>query len=123
MSQYSFIAANSIDILTINDVASRSQIQCRISLNSLNDLSDLLGYFGSGLTIAPQLEIEDVRELWSTSQPLEQKSEQEFDAFYEAWINETGRDNSMDEYGQLMQLNAFISQFNAAQYKLIAVEA
>lgn len=123
MNHYTFIAANQTDLDWLNNVAARAESSQSIALNSPNELSILLNLFGSGVSIVPNLTIENLRAVWSASTVLNQVSEDDFEQFYRLWIEESGRDNTMDEYGQLQQLNAFVPTFNDAKHKLIGLES
>jgi hypothetical protein len=55
-------------------------------------------------------------------QNIKEFSEQEFDNFYGAWLQETLRDNTMDEYGQLIFILGQASSWNKQPHKIILHE-
>lgn len=47
---------------------------------------------------------------------------QQFDKFYENWVEKSNRDNNMDEYGNLIFLQGLSSKWNRLKYRLIIKE-
>ena len=54
-----------------------------------------------------------------SNQWLPEFTEVEFDLFYSKWLEETGRDNNMDEYGQFIFLQGVSSKMNKAPNRFI----
>lgn len=46
----------------------------------------------------------------------------EFDLLYEQWLKLTGRESSMDEYGQLIFIHSYAADWNLKRYRFILVE-
>ena len=67
--------------------------------------------------------IDDVENSWVLSQEIKHFDDSEFDVFYQEWLQQTGRDNNMDEYGQLLHLNSFGVTLNQANHKIVLQEA
>lgn len=119
---YSFIAAEQHDLLQLADPQHRSQVQVCLCLESLGELNQLISSFGTGLTIGPQVNIPDVKEIWSVSGALNSVSHDNFEGFYQQWLETSERPNNDNEYQQLQALNDFLPAFNNAAYSLIVVE-
>ena len=49
-------------------------------------------------------------------------SSEEFDQFYRVWITRSARENSMNEYGQLVFLQGQASQWNKRNFRFILLE-
>lgn len=47
---------------------------------------------------------------------------EEFDAFYEVWLKKTGRESTMDEYGQLIFIQSYAAIWNLKEYRFVLVE-
>jgi hypothetical protein len=46
-----------------------------------------------------------------------------FDIFYEEWLRLSGRESTMDEYGQLLFLNGLAARWNARASRFILRES
>ncbi|MBV6323040.1 hypothetical protein [Duganella violaceipulchra] len=53
---------------------------------------------------------------------LPQLSKDNFDAFYDEWLRRTGRETSMDEYGQLIFLQGRGDLWNKMKYRFVLCE-
>ena len=49
--------------------------------------------------------------------------EEGFEAFYSNWIETSGRENTMDEYGQLVFLNGISEDLNNSNHRLVFSES
>jgi len=54
--------------------------------------------------------------------PLPELSKDDFDTFYEKWLRGTGRETSMDEYGQLIFLQGRAEAWNRMAYRFVLRE-
>ena len=45
-----------------------------------------------------------------------------YDHFYENWIQHTGRENTMNEYGSLLFLQGLAPEWNQRKYRLVILE-
>ncbi|MRW90868.1 hypothetical protein GJ699_12785 [Duganella sp. FT80W] len=54
--------------------------------------------------------------------PLPELSKDEFDAFYDEWLRRSGRETSMDEYGQLIFLQGRASSWNKMANRFVLCE-
>lgn len=79
--------------------------------SEFNILMGLLGLEGSAKVELSKSTDFSVSYDYSASLLPEQSTE-EFDEFYELWLKKTGRDSSMDEYGQLVFIQGHASLWN-----------
>lgn len=122
MNHYSFIAASDADLMSLNDVRARSDIQVTLALSSLAELSTLISLLQSGLSLALNINIEGVKEVWSVSEQLKEVEQVDFDDFYVVWLAKTGRNDSATERHMLQHFLSFIPEFNNAPNRLILLE-
>ncbi|MGF1705486.1 hypothetical protein [Enterovibrio baiacu] len=69
------------------------------------------------------LDLVGVEGSWLLSEKVLSFSKTDFDDFYEQWLKVSGRENSIDEYGQLLHLNNFFSRLNSANHKVVLQES
>jgi len=76
-----------------------------VVLGSDAELEQLLRFIGITMPIMQPLNGDDFDSLYDISnQNISEFSENGFDEFYSGWLKMTNRENSMDEYGQLIFL-------------------
>lgn len=122
MNHYSFIAASDADLMTLNDARARSDIQVTLTLSSLVELSTLISLLQSGLSLALNINIEGVKEVWSVSEELQEVEQTDFDGFYTRWLAKTQRVDSDAERDMMQRFQRFLPEFNTARNKLILLE-
>lgn len=122
MNHYSFIAASDADLMSLNNVRARSDIQVTLALSSLVELSTLISLLQSGLSLTLNINIEGVKEVWSVSEELKEIDQADFDDFYAVWLEKTGRNDSATERYMLQQFLSFLPEFNNAPNRLILLE-
>ncbi|MCC2607469.1 hypothetical protein [Planctobacterium marinum] len=122
MNHYSFIAASDADLMTLNDARARSDIQVTLTLSSLVELSTLISLLQSGLSLALNINIEGVKEVWSVSEELQEVEQADFDGFYTRWLAKTQRIDSDAERDMMQRFQRFLPEFNTARNKLILLE-
>ena len=54
-----------------------------------------------------------------SSSKLPEFTQDSFDDFYKNWLKETDRENSMDEYGQLIFLQGHAAIWNSRKYRFV----
>lgn len=108
--------------MSLNDVRARSDIQVTLALSSLVELSTLISLLQSGLSLALNINIEGVKEVWSVSEGLKEVEQADFDDFYAVWLVKTGRNDSATERHMLQHFLSFIPEFNNAPNRLILLE-
>ncbi len=61
--------------------------------------------------------------LWNiSSYELPELNEEEFQEFYQNWLKESGRENTMDEFGQLIFLQGLTPKWNQLTNRLVVRE-
>ncbi|MCE2573808.1 hypothetical protein [Motilimonas eburnea] len=123
MIHFSFLATDSIKPENLNDLEARFELQETVVLESFDELVILLKLFGTSIKSVDLPDIDNVENSWVLSQEIKQFEDAEFDHFYQEWLRQTGRDNNMDEYGQLLHLNSFGVTLNQANHKVVLQEA
>jgi hypothetical protein len=89
--------------------------------DELRVLMSLLGV--TELTEKPLASNKDFSALFDYSEnQLPQLSEQDFDKFYEEWLLRSGRESSMDEYGQLIFLQGRATDWNMRANRFVLRE-
>ncbi|MFD2168289.1 hypothetical protein ACFSJY_18675 [Thalassotalea euphylliae] len=123
MIHFSFVASDSIKPEFLNDLEARIGLQETVALESFDELVILLKLFGTCLKSVDLPDIDDVENSWVLSQGIRHFEDSEFDVFYQEWLKQTGRDNNLDEYAQLLHLNSFGVTLNQANHKVVLQEA
>ncbi len=57
-----------------------------------------------------------------SSYKLPELNEEQFDTFYQDWIRQSGRENTMDEFGQLIFLQGLTPKWNQLAHRLVVRE-
>ena len=107
MIHFSFVAFDSIKPEFLNDLEARIGLQETVALDSFDELVILLKLFDTFIKSVDLPDIDDVENSWVLSQGIKHFEDPEFDIFYQEWLQQTGRDNNMDEYGQILHFNSF----------------
>lgn len=115
------------------------------NLNDFNDLEDFVVSYPDFQTVFLNneselkllLELMDIYEsreyqikgseffvkYWNLSDhKLPELNEQQFEQFYQGWINKTERENNMDEYGNLVFIQGLSRKWNKLAHRLIVKE-
>lgn len=89
--------------------------------DELKVLMDLLGVWDP--SEKPLLMNEDFSAVFDFSAtPLPQLSKEDFDKFYDDWLRKSGRETSMDEYGQLIFLQGRGDSWNRKTSRFVLRE-
>ena len=89
--------------------------------NELSTLMDLLGVEQFPMIMLSSSE--DFASLFDYSAYLlPQLYKEDFDAFYDEWLRRSGRETSMDEYGQLIFLQGCGASWNKMAYRFVLRE-
>ncbi|WP_454290291.1 hypothetical protein [Shewanella sp. FeAMO] len=123
MNHYSFVAMDCFDVTFLNDLEQRFEHQETVTLNSFDEFSKLLDFFSVGVSDEVMPKVDEVNCSWLLVDVPQPKDIADFDAFYEQWLVQTGRDNNMDEYGQLICLNGLFEKFSRASIMVVLSEA
>ncbi|MGX2964595.1 hypothetical protein ACWAU4_12820 [Shewanella sp. FeAMO] len=123
LNHYSFVAMDCFDVTFLNDLEQRFEHQETVTLNSFDEFSKLLDFFSVGVSDEVMPKVDEVNCSWLLVDVPQPKDIADFDAFYEQWLVQTGRDNNMDEYGQLICLNGLFEKFSRASIMVVLSEA
>jgi hypothetical protein len=124
---FTFVAGNKFDQSMLKDIDTLANSFPEINsvaLDNEHQLDLLLTSIGINLPEKRDISDSDFAEYFYdvSNQDIRECSEKEFESFYEDWCSKTSRDNTMDEYGQLMFLQGLSRNWNAKQYRLIINE-
>jgi hypothetical protein len=127
MVQYIISASNQIDNSTFQTIESFVD-QCptffQITLDNENQLKQLLDLLKIKDSITTKLIDKDYSTLIEiSSQKLPEMNEEKYNQFYEEWLKNTGRENTMDEYAQFIFLQGTSKVFNLAKHRFLLKEA
>ena len=88
-----------------------------------NELKLLLELLGIREISSHELSNVEFSKYWDISRfKFPEFDDLQFDQFYEKWIQKSNRDNSMDEYGNLVFLRGLSSKWNRLKYRMIVRE-
>ena len=123
---FNFVASNYFTLNSLNTVESfvdNFQDFQTVWLQDENELNSLFTLMG-----LPEITGSDISNLqfpkyWDlTAYKLPELDSDQFDKFYENWIQISGRDNNMNEYGSLIFLQGLSTQWNKLKYRLVIKE-
>ncbi|MCC8425958.1 hypothetical protein [Mucilaginibacter sp. UR6-11] len=121
--EFNFIAVDQFSIDTLDDlekfVAIYPDFQT-VMLADENELTLLLKLMEMPEFVSQNLNNSDFSKFWDLSGfKLPELDNQQFDKFYENWIQKSHRENNMDEYGNLIFLQGLSTKWNKLKYRLI----
>jgi hypothetical protein len=121
--EFNFIAGDQFSIGTLDDlekfIAIYPDFQT-VMLADENELTLLLKLMGMPEFVSQNLNNSDFSKFWDLSGfKLPELDNQQFDKFYENWIQKSHRENNMDEYGNLIFLQGLSTKWNKLKYRLI----
>lgn len=95
-----------------------------VALESDDELKILMGLLGvDGLVETPLSPNEDFCSVFDYSkQHLPHLSKDDFDRLYDQWLRRSGRETSMDEYGQLIFLQRRADRWNKLANRFVLCE-
>lgn len=117
MQSYIFASSNALNDEALNSIEALDNI-CddffEIVLSSKAELNILLDLLGIKSVVEQELAAsEDFEILYDYSETmLPELSTEDFDRFYEKWLQKTGRESDMDEYGQLTFIQGQAASWN-----------
>jgi hypothetical protein len=123
---FNFLASHNLDLSSFKDIEKfvddYPDFQT-VVLNDEDELKLLLGLMEIPDAVCIDLNSSEFSKYWDLSAfQLPAFSSEQFDQFYENWIQNSGRDNNMDEYGSLIFLQGLSSRWNKLKYRLIVRE-
>ena len=121
--EFNFIACDQFDIHTLDDVekffVNYPDFQT-VVLADENELKLLLKLMKISKFVSRNINNNDFSKFWDSSQfSLPELDNQQFDKFYENWIQESRRKNNMDEYGNLIFLQGLSTKWNKLKHRLV----
>lgn len=126
MMHFNFIASDKLDLLDFEDIEKFVDAFPDFQTVTLNDESELkllLDLMGIKELNEHKLDVPEFSKYWDLSAyKLPEFTKEQFDQFYRDWINKSGRDNNMDEYGNLIFLHGLSLQWNKLNYRLVVKE-
>lgn len=94
-----------------------------IVLNNDQELNLLLQHIGIEKVDTYDIKSAEFSKYWNLTEfQLPEFSEEAFELFYEKWIDISGRENNMDEFGSLIFLQGISPTWNKMNYRLIVKE-
>lgn len=126
MTNFHIISSSTFDLISFesveNFVNSYPNFQTLVLKNEY-ELEILFELMGIEKVKSKKLNEIDFCKYWDLSNlNLPEYNEQEFDLLYQNWLKKTGRENSMDEYGNLIFLQNLNTKQNKSNYILIVKE-
>lgn len=123
---FNFIASDDFDINNFRDidkfVDNYPDFQTVI-LNTEDELELLLDLIGSNDCASIELTNSEFLKYWDLSSiKFPEFDEDQFNQFYDDWIIKSQRENTMDEFGNLIFLIGLSSKWNKHKYRLIVRE-
>lgn len=94
-----------------------------VTLNNEGELNLLLSLMGIGDAVGHDLTNGEFSKHWDLSKyKLPEFDDQQFNNFYETWIQRSNRERNMDEYGNLIFLQGLSSKWNNLGYRGIVMD-
>ncbi|MBK7884006.1 MAG: hypothetical protein IPJ81_09520 [Chitinophagaceae bacterium] len=123
---FNFVASHNLDLCSFKDIEKfvddYPDFQT-VVLNDEDELKVLLELMGIPDAVCINVNSPEFSKYWDLSAyQLPELSDEQFDQFYENWIQKSSRDNNMDEYGSLIFLQQLSSKWNKLNYRLIVKE-
>ena len=94
-----------------------------VVLKNEQELYLLLKLIGIEKIDAHELKASEFTKFWNISEYyLPEFNEEEFDMFYKKWLAVSGRENNIDEFGNLIFLQGMSPKWNKKTYRLVVKE-
>ena len=123
MIHFSFIPLEELNSAVLSSLEDRYELEDILTFETAEELKTFVELLGAELAESPFQKLQDVDSSWLINGDLQSFSEPEFESFYQKWIALTGRDNNMDEYGQLICFNSFVGQLNKETHRVVLQNA
>jgi len=126
MMNFNFIASDDFDLNNFKDVEkfvdSYPDFQT-VVLNNEEELNLLLKHIGIERLDSCELKSKEFTKYWNLSEfHLPEYNEEDFELFYKKWLQISGRENNMDEFGNLIFLQGMSPKWNKMTHRLIVKE-
>lgn len=123
---FHFIAGDNLDLSDFEDIETFIDKYSDFQSVDLNSESELKLLFKTiGVLDAPEHELNnsDFVKYWDLSSfKLPELNKNDFDTFYDTWLNTSKRQNNMDEYGNLIFLQGLSSKWNKLRHRLVVMD-
>ena len=123
MIHFSFVPLKELTPAILNSLEERYELEEVVTFESVGELKIFIDLLDAKLVQTPFQNIQNVDSSWIINGVLKSFSEAEFELFYQKWIDLTGRDNTMDEYGQLICFNSAIDKLNKESHRVVLQNA
>ena len=127
MKSYVFAASNGpvmVASASIEAMIENCEEYFAVALDGDDELRTLMGLLGLTLpaetSLSPNEDFSSVIDY--SEQRLPQLTEDDFDKFYDEWLHRSGRESSMDEYGQLLFLRGRADAWNKMASRFVLCE-
>ncbi|CAL2063590.1 hypothetical protein [Tenacibaculum sp. 190524A05c] len=121
-----FISTNNFDLENFKDLENFTDAYPdfqHVVLKNEQELDLLLKLIGIEMPVASNMKNSDFEKYWNISEfKFQEFKEGDFEAFYKKWIEYSGRENNMDEFGSLLFLKIKSSIWNLKSYRIIIKE-
>ncbi|WP_156804505.1 hypothetical protein [Gallaecimonas xiamenensis] len=127
MQHFLFASPSTTDRNVLNSISSLDEV-CEgffeVYLSGLVELKILFSLIGiNNVTEEPLPRSDDFASVIDISQyKIPEFSTEDFEGFYEKWLQATGRESTMDEYGQLVFLQSQSKIWNSRPSKVVLSE-
>ena len=126
MMNFNFIASDDFDLNNFKYVEkfvdAYPDFQT-VVLNDEEELNLLLKLIGIERLDSCEIKSTEFTKYWNLSEfHLPEFKEEEFELFYKKWIEISGRENNMDEFGNLIFLQGMSPKWNKMTHRLIVKE-
>ena len=124
---FNFVASNQFDLSFLKDIENFvdhfPDFQT-VWLTDENELELLLALMEIHEHVEHAVQNDQFSKYWDISNfKLPELDDQQFEKFYQHWLEKSKRNNNMDEYGNLIFLQGLSSKWNRLKYRLIIKEA
>ena len=123
MIHFSFVPLDELNSEILNSLEKRYELEDVLTLDTSEELQIFVELLGAGLVKSSFENLQEVDLSWLITGTLKYFNESDFESFYQKWIGLTGRDNNMDEYGQLICFNSCVGKLNKATHKVVLQNA
>ena len=127
MQNYLFVSPSSLDEKVFKSIESLEGAceECfSVSLSSQKEFQVLLNFLGIFDLIEENLlnSNDFSKKIDISNNRLPEFNQEEFNEFYDSWLLKTGRESSMDEYGQLVFILGKFKEWNQRLNKVVLKE-
>lgn len=123
---FNFIAGDFFDLKDFKDIETFVDAYPdfqTVVLKNESELALLLKTMGIEIIKPQELKELEFSKYWDLSNfHLPEYDEEQFEVFYNKWLAKSGRDNNMDEFGNLIFLQGLSRNWNQLKHRIIVKE-